>query len=240
MSYRIIPFLTGERNAPNVNIFNLNYLNWRNLKKSALASVPYINGVCADIGSGNSPYKQYFIANAKEYINIDNTKVNSAAFHVSESFLEGDLRNLPLENASCDTVILTQVLEHVDDTQKSISEVNRVLKSGGTLIVSAPFIYQEHISPFDYYRFSENGLRYILKDYDIVEFHRHGYFGSAIMSQINGFLWILTSKNKIFRNFIALPFLLTVFAVNNVFGILLDFIKIKEFTPNFWVIAKKR
>lgn len=240
ISYRLIPLLTSDKYAPSVNIFNMNYLNWKALKKSAIASVSYVGGVCADIGSGNSPYKKYFLPQALEYISIDNSQVNNVAFNASESFLEGDIKNLPLKDGYCDTVILTQVLEHIDDTQKAISEVHRILKKDGVLIISTPFIYQEHIAPFDYYRFSENGLRFVLKDFEIVEFHRQGYFGTAIVSQINGFLWIVASKNKTVRNVVLLPILLTIFAINNLFGILLDLIKIKEFTPNFWVIAKKK
>jgi len=239
ISYKLIPFLTGDKHAPDVNIFNLNYLNWRALKKSAIASSPYINGVCADIGSGVSPYKKYFLPRALEYISIDYSIVNKVAFHSCESYLEGDIKDLPLQDGQCDTAIVTQVLEHVDDTYKAMSEVQRALKKGGILILSTPFIYQEHIAPYDYYRFSENGLKYILSGFEILEFHRHGYFGTAIISQINGFLWIVASKNKKFRNFIALPFLLVLFATNNVLGMALDLIKIKEFTPNFWIIAKK-
>jgi len=242
ISFKVIPYLTGENNKPNVYIQNMNYLNWKYLGKSMQKSLKYLNGKCVDIGSGNSPYKQSILDKVDSYIAIDKAKVHKNMFQTSkEKFIDADIKDLPFDDASIDTIILTQVLEHIDEPYKAISEVSRILKKDGVLILSVPFIYQAHAVRYDYFRFSEYALRKLLKDYDyeILEFHYQGYLGTTIFSIINGFIWNLSSKNKILRNTIFFPFLLIIFTINNLFGIILDKIKMKHFTPNFWVIAKK-
>jgi len=242
ISYKVIPFITGEYKKPGVFITNMNYLNWRWLKKSMLKSQSYLSGKCIDIGAGVAPYEKYIIPFVDEYIIVDNETTHKSMFKNSKTkFLNANIKNLPFEDNSIDTIILTQVLEHVDEPYKALDEIKRVLKKGGMLIFSVPFIYQAHATPYDYFRFSEYGLKEICKSYnfEIKEFHYQGYFGTTIISIINGFIWELSSKHKFLRNFILLPFLVVIFAINNLFGLLLDNIKNKNFTPNFWLVVKK-
>jgi len=242
ISYKIIPSVTGETKAPNVYWTNRGYLNHKHLHSSILKSVSYLHGICVDIGSGNSPYKKIILPNVDEYIAVDKSNIHKHMFQTSkEKFIDADIKDLPFDNNSIDTVILTQVLEHIDDPYKAMDEVKRVIKKDGILILSVPFIYQAHAVPYDYFRFSEYGLKKLLKDYDyeILEFHYQGYLGTTIFSIINCWIWNLSSQNKLLRNTILLPFLLLIFTINNIFGRILDKIKMKEFTPNFWVIAKK-
>lgn len=122
-----------------------------------------------------------------------------------------------------------------------MNEIKRVLKLNGILILSVPFIYQAHATPYDF-RFSEYGLKKICEDnnFEILEFHYQGYFGTTIFSIINGFIWELFSKKKWIRNTIGLPIIIVIFIINNIIGLLLDQIKLKNFTPNFWLILKSK
>ncbi|WP_228712174.1 class I SAM-dependent methyltransferase [Halarcobacter ebronensis] len=208
-----------------------------------MKSKPYIKGKCVDIGSGNSPYKKIIIDGIAEYISVDKSNIHKHMFSsLKEKFIDADIKELPFLNDSFDTIILTQVLEHIDDPFKALSEAKRILKKDGVLILSVPFIYQAHAVPYDYFRFSEFGLKKICNDYnfEIIELHRQGYLGTTIFSIINGFIWELLSLNKILRNTIGLPFLLITFAINNLFGLLLDIIKLKNYSPNFWLILKNK
>jgi SAM-dependent methyltransferase len=243
ISFKIIPFLTGEKYKPSVFITNKSYLNWRELKKSIIKSLPYIHGDCIDIGSGNSPYKKYIMNNIDSYTCVDKGAVHSEMFSLSkEKFIDADIKDLPFEDNSFDTVLLTQVLEHIDEPLVALQEVKRVVKKDGIVILSVPFIYQAHATPYDYFRFSEYGLRKLCSEYDfeIEEFHYQGYLGTTIFSILNGFIWELSSKNKILRNIILLPLLLFIFTLNNCIGILLDFIKLKNYSPNYWLVLKSK
>ncbi len=243
ISYKIIPILTGENKAPNIYITNMGYLNHKYLQKSFIKSLSYINGKCADIGSGNAIYKEMILEYVDEYIAVDKANVHKHMFQTSkEKFIDADIKDLPFISNSIDTIILTQVLEHIDEPFKALNEVKRVLKKDGILILSVPFIYHAHATPYDYFRFSEYGLKSICKNYsfEILEFHQQGYVGTTLVSILNGFLWEIASKNKILRNTLFLPFLLLIFTINNIIGLFLDKFKNKNFTPNFWLIIKNK
>ena len=73
-----------------------------------------------------------------------------------------DLSQIPVESGKYDLVLMTQVLEHLPEPAKVLRELYRVLKPGGTLWLSTPFYYEEHEVPYDFYRYSQYGLRHFL------------------------------------------------------------------------------
>lgn len=77
----------------------------------------------------------------------------------------GDLCWTPFRTGSLDVVVLGEVLEHVEAPQVAIENVHRVLSSGGTLILTTPFIFPIHDRPRDYFRFTRYGLELLLRDF---------------------------------------------------------------------------
>lgn len=73
-----------------------------------------------------------------------------------------DLHRLPFQSASFDKVICNQVLEHVDDPVAVLGELARVLRQGGRLYLSVPFIWHLHQEPYDRFRFSSHVLEKML------------------------------------------------------------------------------
>lgn len=69
-----------------------------------------------------------------------------------------DGKNLPFKDKSFDFVIIEMVLEHVDESEKVIAESYRVLKNGGKVFISIPFMHVFHGSPNDFNRYTLNGL----------------------------------------------------------------------------------
>jgi SAM-dependent methyltransferase len=243
ISYKIIPYLTLDKFAPNVAPWNSSFLNWFYLKKSMLlASKNFIKGICLDIGSGNSPYKRYL--NVEEYISIDKRDTNAVSYKKNSNQIDADARDLPFEKEFADTIILNQVLEHIYEYEKVLDEIHRVLKKDGKFVISVPFIYHIHAEPNDYFRFSEYGIKKLLRDkgFKIIQFSYNGYFGTTIFSIINSFIWQVWNKNiylKLLRNTIFLPFLFVVFFINNMIALLLDLLKAEKFSPNYFIICEK-
>lgn len=65
---------------------------------------------------------------------------------------------LPFADGSFDTVLLSDVLEHVWEPLRVMSEISRILRSDGVLIMNVPFCYWLHEIPFDYHRFTSYAL----------------------------------------------------------------------------------
>jgi SAM-dependent methyltransferase/uncharacterized protein YbaR (Trm112 family) len=71
----------------------------------------------------------------------------------------GVAEHLPLDDASCDGIVVQAVLEHVDDAEAVLSECARVLKASGSILIEVPFIQGYHAAPNDHRRYTEQGLR---------------------------------------------------------------------------------
>lgn len=76
-----------------------------------------------------------------------------------------DIHELPFMDNTVDAVIAESVLEHLSDPTRAVTEMRRVLKPGGLVYISVPFIIGYHSSPGDYYRWTTSGLRELLKDF---------------------------------------------------------------------------
>lgn len=86
----------------------------------------------------------------------------------SESDVVGDLREIPMESDSLDGMIVTEVLEHCEDPFLAMSEVRRVLKPKGLLLITSPMIWSWHgVSGAykDFWRFTRQGWELLLKDF---------------------------------------------------------------------------
>ncbi|QOG12162.1 class I SAM-dependent methyltransferase [Arcobacter sp. FWKO B] len=244
ISKNIIPLITLDTYAPNVAPWNSAFLNWYYLKKfMIISSEKFIKGICLDVGSGNSPYKKY-LKNITMYISVDKNDTSATTYKNNTNMINADAKSLPFENNYADTILLNQVLEHIDDYEKVLTEIKRVLKYNGKCVISVPFIYHIHGEPNDYFRFSEYGLRYMLKKhgYKIIEYHYLGYAGTALVSIWNSFIWQVWNKNvylKFLRNTVFLLPILVLFFINNIFGLILDLVQNKKFCPNYLVVCEK-
>jgi SAM-dependent methyltransferase len=114
-----------------------------------------------DIGCGNDPYYHKLIKG--KLVCFDIKQYNKV--HVI-----GNADFLPFRKDSFDDVIFVNSLYYCSNPFKVIENVSRVLKDKGTLLIITPFIYPIHDAPFDKYRFTEYGIRELLKeDFNIKE-----------------------------------------------------------------------
>lgn len=144
------------------------------------------NGKTIDIGCGGSPYLEFF----PNRIGVDIVERENVD-------IIADAHDLHIfKNGEFDNVLCTEALEHFHSPYIAIKEMNRVLKKGGLLILTTVFIFPLHDIPNDYYRFTEYGLRFLLRDFEIIEIVEDGNtLGTiAILFQRIGFqcetLWL--------------------------------------------------
>lgn len=117
----------------------------------------HARGRLVDLGCGAAPLYAAYRPLVSEITCIDWAGSTGGVQHLD---IEHDLNQpLPLEDARYDTVILSDVLEHIRKPEVLLAEIARVLAPGGKLLLNVPFFYWLHEQPHDYFRYTEHALR---------------------------------------------------------------------------------
>jgi SAM-dependent methyltransferase len=116
----------------------------------------FVRGWLLDMGAGQLAWRSELRRRCTRYVAADVFPTHPALD------LRCDLqRPLPFKDAAFDTVFCSQVLEHLAEPWGALGELRRVLKPGGHLLFSVPFVYYLHGAPHDFYRFTPHGVRHL-------------------------------------------------------------------------------
>ncbi len=142
---------------------NARWYNWyaNGLLERAISTMTRgLSGdVVVDLGCGEQPYR-WMLGGFRRYVGFDSPSRPDSAAHAD---VFGDATALPFRDATADAVLCTEVMEHVAKPATMIAEIVRILRPGGTLVLSVPFTWHLHDEPYDYWRFTEFGLRRVLE-----------------------------------------------------------------------------
>jgi SAM-dependent methyltransferase len=151
-----------ERDSPGLAAFlaesPLNRPRIAAFLRRAAASVPEAARVL-DAGAGTGPYRELFARH--RYTSTD--WANTPHPEGLQADVIAPIDDLPLDDAAFDLVICTEVLEHVADPAAALAELRRVLAPGGCLWATAPFVWEFHEEPYDFFRYTPHGLRSLLE-----------------------------------------------------------------------------
>ncbi|MCA6451321.1 MAG: class I SAM-dependent methyltransferase [Chitinophagaceae bacterium] len=125
--------------------------------------VPALHGRLLDFGCGSKPYQSLF-TNVSEYIGLDyNGEGHSHANEHVDVFYDGKV--IPFENEYFDSIFSSEVFEHLFNIDEILPELNRVLKPGGMILVTCPFVWNEHEVPVDFARYTRFALQHLFEKY---------------------------------------------------------------------------
>ncbi len=155
----------------------------------------YLHGTVLDAGCGHAPYISILKKYSNELISLD-YKISHQDQQVC-----ADVRKLPFVKDCVDSLLSTQVLEHVANPFEAVQEAGRVVRSGGILLLSVPHLSRLHELPNDYFRFTENGLRYLAQvgGFEVIEIVPTGGLLTFLSHQISLAFLISLWPLKIFR-----------------------------------------
>lgn len=152
----------------------------------------YSKGILLDIGCGMRRYESLFLNKIDRYFGLDWPQFDERTKHD----LCGDALNLPIKNSSIDTVIATELMEHLSSPDVFLAEAERVLRVGGYLILSVPFMEPLHEEPRDYYRFTPYSLKYLLSQHGFLIqrlWARGGWWSVVLGSFVNQAIYDLAN-----------------------------------------------
>lgn len=172
--------------------FEPRYLALYHVRKSILSAIqetlPRFSGTFLDIGCGYMPYKPLLLSpdsKIEKYIGLD---LPDNIYQTPDMTWDG--RTIPLQDAAIDYAMATEVFEHCPDPDKVMAEIFRVLKPGGSLVFSVPFLWNLHCVPHDEYRFTPFAMERLLTDAGFVDIQIKATGGwDASLAQMIG-LWV--------------------------------------------------
>ena len=193
------------------------YFARKGLADAIRSFAPRITGKTLDVGCGQKPYEHFFVTS--EYVGIEIDTAENRLIKKADYYYDGV--TFPFENGDFDSVICNQVLEHVFNPHQFLTEISRIIKNGGHLLLTVPFIWDEHEQPNDYARYTSFGLRHLLKlhGFELIENKKTQSDASLFFQLINAYLYKVTATRSLYLNILLTMLLMSPF---NILGALLS------------------
>ncbi len=246
------------------------WLDFRNLYRANKVLYTHMKGDVLETGCGNATVKQYVLGHygkkvksylATDYSSWDNifetqtkkmtrlgalTRILYGQQKQNEKVDQVcDALKLPFKDGSFDTYASFEVLEHINYPEQFFAEASRVLRKGGKMLVSVPFMYREHSegTGYDYHRFTISALRKISEDngLKVERIFTYSFFGTAISAFANQYVIRKIAEGNVLVKlffFVLSPF---IFLLTNIVGFVIDSVDHDErFSSHYHLIAVKK
>lgn len=132
-----------------------------------------LEGDVLDVGCGESPYRRFLPPYAR-YTGLDVEEATGFGMTSRPEVHAFDGRHIPFEDQSFDHILCTEVLEHAEYPDALVAEMLRVLRPGGTILVTVPFSARVHHAPYDFHRFTPFRLRKLFASFHRVDIAPRG------------------------------------------------------------------
>ncbi|MCC5628121.1 class I SAM-dependent methyltransferase [Nostoc sphaeroides CHAB 2801] len=174
--------------SPKIGIGNIdNFGHRKSIFKALEKTIPDFSGTLLDVGAGYMPYKSLLLeppSLVEKYIGLD---FQDNLYTKPDLIWDG--KRIPLADSCMDCAIATEVFEHCPEPEIVIKEILRVLKPGGILFFTVPFLWPLHTVPYDEYRYTPFSLERHLRNagFDNIQLQALGGWDASLAQMIG--LW---------------------------------------------------
>lgn len=190
-----------------------------------------------DFGCGNKPYKSLF--QVTEYVGLDTHDSGHDHTHDEiDVFYDG--KRIPFDDAYFDSVLSSEVFEHVFNLPGVLTEISRVVKPGGHLLITIPFVWEEHEAPYDFARYTSFGITSLLQEagFEILVLKKTTRYVETIFQTINAYIVKGLFRSNRYVKVLLSPFLIAPFTILGlVFSRILP--NDESLYSNLLIVAKK-
>jgi ubiquinone/menaquinone biosynthesis C-methylase UbiE len=164
--------------------------------------LPLFHGKIIDVGCGIQPYRELLLNSNKKishYIGVDFADSIYVEYAMEKPDYYWDGKTIPLADQSFDCAMATELLEHCADPEMVLTEIYRVLKPGGVLFFTVPFVWPLHLTPYDEYRYTPFSISRHLKSsgFADIELKALGGFDAALAQMLS--IWVCTNPMSKFK-----------------------------------------
>ncbi len=223
--------------------FHTGFWVQKRISRAIAANANLAHGVLLDVGCGVKPYEKLFAPYVEKYYGTE--YLPESGYRGNKADIASDAGAMPFADASIDTILCTEVLEHVANPEKVIEEFTRILKPDGIIITTAPFFFPIH-DACDFFRYTDEGVAVIMRRYglEIKKIEPLSGTGLTVALMFNfylfdlGFMW---TKWMYPIGLVLRPVLWLLICLINLFGYLMEkAIPSKHMAFNHLTIGKKK
>jgi SAM-dependent methyltransferase len=214
------------------------YFIRRGLANGVKRHAPALTGKLLDFGCGSQPYRHLF--QVDEYIGLDiEESGHSNTYKKADYFYDG--HTIPFGDRQFDSIFSSEVLEHVFNLEHILTELHRVLKDEGQLLITVPFVWDEHEIPYDFARYTSFGLTHLLKQhgFTVIAQEKTTTYVETIFQMWNAYVvgTCFPASNRLLRVGLTVLLLFPVNVVGSILSKLLP--KNVNFYHNNVILARK-
>jgi len=215
------------------SFFDPSKLEIESISRGLSEAREYFRGRVLDLGCGNQPYARLAGRGNLQYLGVDLSLEHSPLPDVC-----ADSLRLPFRDSTFDTILSTQVIEHVADPSEMMKEIGRVLKPFGHVIMTAPQAWPLHEEPRDFFRYTRYGLQILAQrcDLEILYIRERGGGILALAQLANAFLYDKFGRHPLIRSFLKL----ILSPISSLFKLLDKMLYYPKFTLGYVMVAQKR
>ena len=180
------------------------WTDWRKLNYDFYKKFDYNGKKVVNLGAGKGYFRELF--KDSDYLTVD--------FYPYEGIdvVVDLIQPLPFDSNHYDFIILSNVLEHISEPEKLIKECYRILKNGGSLLITVPFFIKLHQQPYDFFRYTEYALKNLLSVFEEVDIKKSGTLSDIYKNILKDMFGL---KNRLYKPIYLIVRFLTNFKIDH-------------------------